>query len=127
MTQTDAQTLKEEGNKLFKEGSYLKAAAAYTRALKASPDNAVLYRWVLLLPDTFQIYVLNTLLQLHADTCACVRLSDAFPLSRPHPPRVLPACPALAATLHLPTYHTTQQSLRGPPEAQQAAEGPGRC
>lgn len=37
--------LKEQGNKLFKEGEYLHAAAAYTKAIKKDPANPVLYRW----------------------------------------------------------------------------------
>ena len=34
---------KEEGNALFKAGEYLKAAAAYTKAIKAEPSNHVYY------------------------------------------------------------------------------------
>jgi len=37
--------LKEQGNRLFKEGEYLHAAAAYTKAIKQDPQCAVLYRW----------------------------------------------------------------------------------
>ena len=32
-----AEALKDEGNKLFKEKAYLKAAAAYTKAIKLDP------------------------------------------------------------------------------------------
>lgn len=40
MAQTD---LKAEGNAHFKNGQFLKAAGAYTKALKEAPDSAVLY------------------------------------------------------------------------------------
>jgi hypothetical protein len=36
-------SLKDQGNELFKQGDYLKAAAVYTRAIKEAPS-AVLYR-----------------------------------------------------------------------------------
>lgn len=36
--------LKEQGNALYREGDYLKAAAAYSKAIKADPNNHVLYR-----------------------------------------------------------------------------------
>lgn len=36
--------LREQGNEAFRNGDFLKAAAAYTRALKADPNSAVLYR-----------------------------------------------------------------------------------
>lgn len=35
---------KEQGNALYKEGEYLKAAAAYSKAIKEDPASAVLYR-----------------------------------------------------------------------------------
>uniref|UniRef100_K3Z8A0 Uncharacterized protein n=1 Tax=Setaria italica TaxID=4555 RepID=K3Z8A0_SETIT len=35
--------LKDQGNEQFKSGSYLKAAALYTQAIKLDPDNATLY------------------------------------------------------------------------------------
>lgn len=38
--------LKDQGNALYKEGSYLQAAAAYTKAIKQDPQNHVLYRLV---------------------------------------------------------------------------------
>jgi hypothetical protein len=37
-------SLKDQGNELFKQGDYLKAAAVYTKAIKETPS-AVLYRW----------------------------------------------------------------------------------
>ena len=37
------QQFKDEGNTLFKNGEYLKAAAAYTKAVKAEPENHVYY------------------------------------------------------------------------------------
>lgn len=36
--------LAAQGNTLYKEGQYLKAAAAYTQGLKADPAHSVLYR-----------------------------------------------------------------------------------
>lgn len=36
-------SLKEQGNKLFKAGNYLKAAAIYTQAIKQDPSNPALY------------------------------------------------------------------------------------
>lgn len=38
-----AAALKDQGNDQFKAGSYLKAAALYTQAIKLDPDNAALY------------------------------------------------------------------------------------
>ncbi|CAD6269630.1 unnamed protein product [Miscanthus lutarioriparius] len=38
-----AAKLKDQGNEQFKAGSYLKAAALYTQAIKLDPDNATLY------------------------------------------------------------------------------------
>lgn len=40
---TPDSSLKDQGNALFKVGNYLKAAAVYTRAIKADPSNATLY------------------------------------------------------------------------------------
>ncbi|KAF8401738.1 hypothetical protein HHK36_012684 [Tetracentron sinense] len=40
-------SLKDEGNKFFKSGNYLKAAALYTQAIKKDPSNPTLYRSVL--------------------------------------------------------------------------------
>ena len=40
------ETLKDEGNREFKAGNWLKAAALYTKAIKADPGNSVLYRLV---------------------------------------------------------------------------------
>ena len=42
-----AAALKDQGNEQFKAGSYLKAAALYTQAIKLDPDNAALYRYLL--------------------------------------------------------------------------------
>ncbi len=39
-------SLREQGNALFKEKNYLKAAAVYTQAIKADPENAALYRCI---------------------------------------------------------------------------------
>lgn len=48
MAETTELSLKDQGNKLFQEGNFLKAAAVYTQAIKQDPDNAVLYRHVTL-------------------------------------------------------------------------------
>ena len=40
---TPGAAFKDEGNELFKAGEYLKAAAAYTKAIKAEPKNHVFY------------------------------------------------------------------------------------
>ena len=37
-------SLKDQGNAEFKAGSYLKAAATYTKAIKDDSSNHVLYR-----------------------------------------------------------------------------------
>uniref|UniRef100_A0A0D6R910 Uncharacterized protein n=1 Tax=Araucaria cunninghamii TaxID=56994 RepID=A0A0D6R910_ARACU len=42
-TKAAGTSLKEQGNALFKSGNYLKAAAIYTQAIKADPNNATLY------------------------------------------------------------------------------------
>ena len=39
-----AEQLREQGNNEFRSGDFLKAAATYTRALKADPNNVLLYR-----------------------------------------------------------------------------------
>ena len=39
-----AEDLKQEGNALYKQGLYLKAAAIYTSAIKLDKNNGVLYR-----------------------------------------------------------------------------------
>lgn len=39
-----ATEFREQGNALFKEGDFLRAAAAYTKAIKQEPHNHVLYR-----------------------------------------------------------------------------------
>ena len=38
--------LKVEGNALYKQGQYLKAAASYSKAIKLDKENGVLYRCV---------------------------------------------------------------------------------
>ncbi|KAL2633315.1 hypothetical protein R1flu_004794 [Riccia fluitans] len=38
-----APSLKDQGNAHYKSGNYLKAAAVYTQAIKADPNNATLY------------------------------------------------------------------------------------
>jgi tetratricopeptide (TPR) repeat protein len=43
--------LKEQGNALYKDGDYLKAAAAYSKAIKQDPNNHVLFRYACHLSD----------------------------------------------------------------------------
>ena len=48
MTEQDSlplDSLKDQGNSEFKSGNFLKAAALYTKAIKAEPSNSVLYRY----------------------------------------------------------------------------------
>jgi len=40
----NAEELKQEGNALYKDGKYLKAAATYSQAIKLDKENGVLYR-----------------------------------------------------------------------------------
>lgn len=47
-TTSPADTLKDQGNKEFKAGNWLKAAAIYTKAIKDDPENSVLYRSAML-------------------------------------------------------------------------------
>ena len=47
-----AAALKDQGNAQFKSGSYLKAAALYTQAIKLDPDNAALYRYLFSSPSS---------------------------------------------------------------------------
>lgn len=37
---------KKEGNQFFAAGDYVRAVAAYNKAIKADPENGVLYRYV---------------------------------------------------------------------------------
>jgi hypothetical protein len=41
---TPLEDLREAGNVAFRNGDFLKAAACYTKALKAEPESAVLFR-----------------------------------------------------------------------------------
>ena len=41
---------KKEGNQHFAAGDYVKAVAAYNKAIKSDPDNGVLYRYLFVLP-----------------------------------------------------------------------------
>lgn len=38
-------SLRDDGNTEFRQGNWLKAAALYTKAIKADPESAVLYRY----------------------------------------------------------------------------------
>ncbi|KAF5837562.1 hypothetical protein DUNSADRAFT_4198 [Dunaliella salina] len=43
MSSEEVDKLKDEGNKLFAAKEWLKSASKYTQAIKADPNNAVLY------------------------------------------------------------------------------------
>jgi hypothetical protein len=67
-------SLKDQGNELFKQGDYLKAAAVYTKAIKEAPS-AVLYRWEShaqsKLPRSSYVQTLTSPLNAHLlDPCA---------------------------------------------------------
>jgi tetratricopeptide (TPR) repeat protein len=44
--------LKEQGNALYRDGDYLKAAAAYSKAIKQDPNHHVLFRCASHLSDS---------------------------------------------------------------------------
>lgn len=44
--------LKEQGNALYRDGDFLKAAAAYSKAIKQDPNNHVLFRCASHLSDS---------------------------------------------------------------------------
>jgi tetratricopeptide (TPR) repeat protein len=50
-----AAELKEQGNTLFKEGDFLKAAAAYTKAIKQEPQSHVLYRYGIVMMEELHV------------------------------------------------------------------------
>jgi hypothetical protein len=70
-------TLKDQGNEQFKSGSYLKAAALYTQAIKLDPDNATLYRFLSAPPLSLLLLLILILCRpcgagvLETPTCAC--------------------------------------------------------
>ncbi|KAK9787259.1 hypothetical protein WJX73_006305 [Symbiochloris irregularis] len=68
-----ADTLKDQGNREFKAGNWLKAAAIYTRAIKDDPENSVLYsnRCAALLK-------LNKVTKALDDANSCIRLSGSW-------------------------------------------------
>jgi hypothetical protein len=66
-----AAALKDQGNEQFKAGSYLKAAALYTQAIKLDPDNATLYRFHPL-PPLLSLFLLGRPGGRNP-SCACAR------------------------------------------------------
>jgi hypothetical protein len=44
-TNSEIEAFRQEGNQFFSAGDYVKAVAAYNRAIKADPSNRLLYRW----------------------------------------------------------------------------------
>uniref|UniRef100_A0A383VM43 Cns1/TTC4 wheel domain-containing protein n=1 Tax=Tetradesmus obliquus TaxID=3088 RepID=A0A383VM43_TETOB len=65
-------SLKDQGNELFKQGDYLKAAAVYTKAIKEAPS-AVLYS-----NRSAALLKLNKVAKALADAEECVKLDPAF-------------------------------------------------
>lgn len=65
----DAETLKAEGNRLYKEKNFLKAAATYTQAIKADKENGVLYS-----NRSAALLQLNKVTKAIADAEECIRL-----------------------------------------------------
>ncbi len=61
---------KKEGNQFFAAGDYVKAVAAYNKAIKADPENGVLYRCSF--PSLF-----DSILS-HADDSCCSNRAAAF-------------------------------------------------
>ena len=47
----DDNSLKDQGNREFTSGNWLKAAALYTKAIKEEPNNSVLYRYAVPRPE----------------------------------------------------------------------------
>lgn len=73
-----ALSLREQGNALFKQGNYLKAAAVYTQAIKADSSNAALYRFSLVL---FPVTLSSTVLFSAVQAVARPGFSHALPAS----------------------------------------------
>lgn len=65
---------KEQGNALFKEGEWLKAAASYTKAIKQEPGNHVLYS-----NRSAALLKLGKLSKAAADAEQCVTLDPSWP------------------------------------------------
>merc|ERR1719454_1678137 len=64
---------KAQGNEHFKAGEYLKAAASYTKAIKAAPDNHVLYS------NRAQAFLkLNKVVKALEDADKCIELAPNF-------------------------------------------------
>uniref|UniRef100_A0A7S3C808 Uncharacterized protein n=1 Tax=Chloropicon roscoffensis TaxID=1461544 RepID=A0A7S3C808_9CHLO len=64
-----AEDLKQEGNALYKQGLYLKAAAIYTSAIKLDKNNGVLYS-----NRSAALLQLNKVTKAMADAEECIRL-----------------------------------------------------
>jgi len=77
---TPADAFKKEGNAHFAKADYLKAAAAYTKAIKAAPTNHVLYS------NRAQVHVFPHCARTYAGVAACMRLLAA-PGPLPNAPR----------------------------------------
>lgn len=66
-------SLKDQGNLLYKEGDFLKAAAAYTKAIKQDSANPVLFS-----NRSAALLKLNKLAKALADAEECVKLDPAW-------------------------------------------------
>ncbi|QDZ25447.1 hypothetical protein HOP50_17g79870 [Chloropicon primus] len=65
----NAEELKQEGNALYKDGKYLKAAATYSQAIKLDKENGVLYS-----NRSAALLQLNKVKKAIADADECIRL-----------------------------------------------------
>jgi tetratricopeptide (TPR) repeat protein len=69
MTTAEAERLKAEGNQLYKDKNYLKAAATYTQAIKVDKNNGVLYS-----NRSAALLQLNKVTKAISDAEECIRL-----------------------------------------------------
>eukprot|EP00899_Mesostigma_viride_P007856 jgi/Mesvir1/17071/Mv15258-RA.1 len=68
-----SETLREQGNTLFKEGHFLKAAAVYTKAIQEDPENATLYS-----NRCAALIKLNKLTKAMTDADKCIELKPQW-------------------------------------------------
>jgi hypothetical protein len=107
-----AAQLKDEGNELFRQGNYLKAAAIYTKAIKEEPQNAVLYRCGAA-KSCGHLECAKTL-----EVASAPRMEPAGMPQQQRGPSTDAGCPLVACML-------LQQPCSSPAQAEQAAQGVG--
>ena len=66
----DVMSLREQGNAEFRKGNYLRAAALYSRGIKAEPEN-----WTLLCNRSAALLHLNKYSRALSDAEECIRLN----------------------------------------------------